>query len=87
MTATITIRQPAANDDRTWLARARADVVAPISDLFRGPRPPRANCLPAFAEPDTVAEMIPVSAQPVLPSPETIQPGVAPGLDISPRNR
>lgn len=87
MTATITIRPPATHDRRTWFDRASASVVDPIADLLGGGHPPRANCLQATREGRPDVEAIPVPKEPALPSPETIEPGLSPGLDTSPRHR
>jgi hypothetical protein len=87
MTATITIRPIAANDHRTWFDRAGASVEDPIADLLGGGRPLRANCLQAASERRPETEAIPVPKEPVLPSPETIEPGLTSGLDTSPQHR
>jgi hypothetical protein len=87
MTATVTIRQPAASDRRTWFDRIGASVVGPISDLFIGGRPPRPNCLQATSQHGPEAETIPYSKEPAVPAPEKLEPGLTPGVDSSPRNR
>jgi len=87
MTATVTIRQPAASDRRTWFDRIDASVVDPISDLFIGGRPPRPNCLQATSQHGPEAETIPYSKEPAVPAPEKLEPGLTPGVDLSPRNR
>jgi multidrug resistance efflux pump len=87
MTATVTIRSPAANDHQTWFDRARAAVVDPISELFSGGRPPRPNCLHAIPQQRPEVETLPVSKVPTLPSPEKLEPGLTPGVDASPSNR
>jgi multidrug resistance efflux pump len=87
MTATVTIRQPSASDRQTWFDRIRASIVDPISDLFRGGRPPRPNCLQATSRERPEAETTPYSREPAVPAPETLEPGLTPGMDVSPRNR
>jgi multidrug resistance efflux pump len=86
MTATVTIRPPAASPQQSWFGRARASVVNPISDLFGDGPSPRPDCLQATLR-QPKAETLPVSKEPALPSPEKVEPGLAPGLDASPRNR
>lgn len=85
MTATVTIRPPAASVRRSWLERARASIVSPIADLFSGAPPPRADCLQATLPP--VADTLPVSKVPALPAPEKVEPGLTPGVDESPHSR
>jgi multidrug resistance efflux pump len=87
MTATVTIRQPAASNRRTWFDHMRASIEDPISDLFSGGRPPRPNCLQATSQERPEAETIPYSGVPAVPAPETLEPGLTPGVDASPRNR
>jgi len=86
MTATVTIRPPAASVQRSWLDRARAGIVAPVADLFGGGPAPRPDCLQASLQ-SPQAETLPVSKVPAVPSPEKVEPGIAPGMDAPPRNR
>jgi len=83
----VTMRQPAASDRQTWFDRARASIVDPISDLFRSGRPPRPNCLQATSQQRPELETMPYSREPAVPAPETLEPGLTPGVDASPRNR
>ena len=87
MTATVTIRQPADSDRQTWFDRVRANLVEPISDLFSGERPPRPDCLQGTSKSRPEAETIPYSREPAIPSPESVAPGLAPGIDTPPRTR
>ena len=87
MTATVTIRQPASSDRETWFNRIRASIVNPISDLFGGGSPPRPNCLQATSGKRPEAETIPYSRAPAVPAPEKLEPGLTPGVNLSPRNR
>jgi len=87
MTATVTIRQPADRDRQTWFDGIRADLVEPISDLFSGVPPPRLDCLQGKSRPRPETETIPYSREPAIPSPESVEPGLAPGIDAAPRKR
>ena len=87
MTATVTIRPPSADDQRTWYDRISAIAVAPIVDFFNGGSPPRANCLSGLPQARPEAETIPEPTEPAIPSAETVEPGLTPGEKISPRNR
>jgi multidrug resistance efflux pump len=87
MTATVTIRQPADSDRQTWFDRVRANLVEPISDLFSGGRPARPDCLQGASKSRPEAETIPYSREPAIPSPESVAPGLAPGIDTPPRTR
>jgi len=85
MTATVTIRQPA-SDRGTWPDRLSANIVDPISNLFFGGSPPRPNCLQA--DPQAPAtETLPVSKVPPVPSPDKVEPGLTPGINLPPTNR
>ena len=87
MTATVTIRQTAASGHGTWSDRIRESVVDPISDLFSGGSPPRPNCLQDTSRERPETETIPYSREPAAPAPEKVEPGLTPGIDVSPRNR
>jgi len=87
MTATVTIRQPADRDRQTWFDGIRANLVEPISDLFSGVPPPRLDCLQGKSRPRPETETIPYSREPAIPSPESVEPGLAPGIDAAPRKR
>jgi multidrug resistance efflux pump len=87
MTATVTIRQPADSDRQTWFDPVRANLVEPISDLFSGGRPARPDCLQGTSKSRPEAETIPYSREPAIPSPESVAPGLAPGIDTPPRTR
>ena len=87
MTATVTIRQTAAIGHGTWSDRMRESVVDPISDLFGGGSPPRPNCLQDTSRERPETEKIPYSREPAAPAPETVEPGLTPGIDVPPHNR
>ena len=81
MTATVTIR-PATDDHRNWFDRMRME----LPDLFNGALP-RQNCLPVFTSQRAPSESLPAETMPPAISPEQINPGLAPGINLSPRNR
>jgi len=85
MTATVTIRQPPASDRQTRLDRFRASFVDPVTELFGAGQPPRPNCLQATSQQRPEVEAIPYSREPAVPPAQTIAPGLAPGIDASPR--
>ena len=85
MTATVTIRQTATSGHGSWPDRILAGVVDPISDLING-RPPRPNCLQDASRERPETETIPYSTEPAAPAPENVEPGLTPGIDVSPRN-
>jgi multidrug resistance efflux pump len=86
MTATVTVRPASEVDHRSWLDRARTNVLDQLSELFTGPRP-RPNCLPVFTPRRAPTESIPTETLPPTMSPEQINPGLAPGMNLSPRVR
>jgi RND family efflux transporter MFP subunit len=86
MTATVTVRPASEIDHRSWLDRMRTSVLNQLSDLFTGPRP-RPNCLPVFSPRQAPIESIPTEPLPRAMSPEQINPGLAPGMNLSPRIR
>lgn len=87
MTATVTIRQPVANEHRSWFDLIRASVADPISDLFGAGRPPRPNCFQDSSRQRPQAQTIPYSNESAIPSPEQVAPDLTPGISMSPRNR
>jgi RND family efflux transporter MFP subunit len=86
MTATVTVRPASEIDHGSWLDRMRTSVLNQLSDLFTGPRP-RPNCLPVFSPRQAPIESIPTEPLPRAMSPEQINPGLAPGMNLSPRIR
>ena len=85
MTATVTVRQPNANDRQTWLQRLRVALVAPISDLFGAGDPLRPGCLQSASGQPAETSALPYARVPAIPSAEKIAPGLTPGIDASPR--
>ena len=86
MTATVTVRLGSEVDHRSWLDRMRTNVLDPLSDLFTGPVP-HPNCLPILTPQPAPTESIPAESVPRAIPPEQINPGLAPGIDLSPRIR
>ena len=86
MTATVTVLEPAGTQSRSGLDRVIADVEARLSDVFNGP-PARQGCVLAITTGGGSTDSLPAEqADPAL-SPGQINPGLAPGLSDSPRNR
>jgi multidrug resistance efflux pump len=86
MTVTVTVRPASEIDHRSWLDRVRMDVLDQLSDLFSGPVS-RPNCLPILTPQLVPAESIPSENVPRAMSPEQINPGLTPGINLSPRTR
>ena len=85
MTATVTVKDPAGSDGRTWLGRAISAVETRLSDVLSGP-PARPGCIPATTTEQATTQSLPVDDANPTPTPEQINPGLAPGMDASPRN-
>ena len=85
MTATVTIRQPATANRLTWLSQLRASLADPLTALFGEGHPPRPDCLQGTSEQPPVAQTLPYSREPAIPSTAKIAPGLAPGISASPR--
>ena len=85
MTATVTIRQPDANDRQSWSQRLRAALVDPIFDAFGAGDPPRPDCLRSTSRQPPEVSALPYARVPAIPSAEKIAPGLTPGIDTSPR--
>jgi hypothetical protein len=59
MTATVTIKDAAGSDGRTWLRRAIEDVETRLSDVLNS-SPARTGCIPARTTGRTTTESLPV---------------------------
>jgi RND family efflux transporter MFP subunit len=86
MTATVTVKDAREADGRTWPARAVAEIETRLFDVLVGP-PARAGCIPAITTERATPTSLPVDEQESVPTPEQINPGLAPGMSASPRNR
>jgi multidrug resistance efflux pump len=86
MTATVTVRPASGAVHANWLDLMRTNVLGQLSDLFTGPVP-RPNCLPALTSHRASTEATLVEGVPRAMSPEQINPGLTPGMTLSPRIR
>jgi multidrug resistance efflux pump len=86
MSTTLTIEDAGATDDRPWLDRAVAEIETRVFDVLDGP-PARPGCIPATTTERATPVSLPVDEQKSAPTPEQINPGLAPGMSASPRNR
>jgi multidrug resistance efflux pump len=86
MSTTLTIKNAGAADDGPWLDRAAAEIETRLFDVLDGP-PARPGCIPAITTERATPALLPVDEQKSALTPEQINPGLAPGLSASPRNR
>jgi multidrug resistance efflux pump len=86
MTATITVRPASGTVHRSWLDLMRTNVLGQLSDLFTGPVA-RPNCLPVLTPLRAPTDSLPAEDAPRAMLPEQINPGLAPGMTLSPRIR
>jgi RND family efflux transporter MFP subunit len=85
MTATVTIKDAISTDGRTWLGRVLSAIETRLSDVMNGP-PARPGCIPATTTERATTESLPADKEKPAPTPEQINPGLAPSMDASPRN-
>jgi multidrug resistance efflux pump len=87
LTATVTIKEEAIGaQGRSWLDRAIAEVGTRLSDVLTSPTP-RPGCIPAITTDRATPESLPADTAKSSATPEEINPGLAPGVHASPRNR
>jgi len=86
MSATLTIKDAGAVDDRPWLDSAVGEIETRLVDVLDGP-PARPGCIPATTTERATPVSLPVDEQKSVVTPEQINPGLAPGMSASPRNR
>src|SRR6516225_8810698 len=86
MTATVTVKDAGEAGDRPWLDRAVAEIETRLFDVLDGP-PARPGCIPAITTERATPATLPVDEQKSAPTPEQINPGLAPGMSTSPRNK
>ena len=87
LSATVTIKEGAVGPQgRPWLDRAVAEVATRLSDVLVSP-PARPGCIPAKTTDQASPEFLPADTAKSAVTPEEINPGLAPGIDKSPRNR
>jgi multidrug resistance efflux pump len=86
MTATVTIRGAEARESSGGLRQGFASLVDSLDDIVHGPRPSPA-CVPRIGDENGATVSLP-TPKPVAPiNPEEIDPGLAPGMNESPRAR
>jgi RND family efflux transporter MFP subunit len=84
MTATVTIRNDSNAGQPTRFHRLRAEVATSLSDVFHGPAA-RPGCIPAITTEHGQTQSLPAAqARPTL-TPKQINPGLVPGLNVSPQ--
>jgi hypothetical protein len=86
MSATLTIKDADAADDRPWRDRAVAEIETRLVDVLDGP-PARPGCIPPTTTERATPVSLPVDEQKSVATPEQINPGLAPGMSASPSNR
>jgi multidrug resistance efflux pump len=87
LTATVTIKEEADSPpSRSWLHRTLAEVRTRLSDVLTSP-PAQPGCIPAMTTDRATPESLPPDAAKSGPTPEEINPGLAPSTNASPRNR
>jgi hypothetical protein len=87
MTATVTIKAEAVSaQGGSWLDRAVAEVGTRLSDVLTSP-PARPGCIPATTTNRATPELLPADTAKSATTPEEINPGLAPGINKSPKNR
>jgi RND family efflux transporter MFP subunit len=86
MTATVTILAAAGDTRPDRLDAGIAAVKARLADVFDGP-PASPNCIPAVTIDRGPTEFLPVEVEEPRLTPAQINPGLAPGMSVSPRSR
>jgi multidrug resistance efflux pump len=86
MSTTLTIKDAGAAEDRLWLDRAVGQIETRLFDVLDGP-PARPGCIPTTTTERATPASLPVDERNFVPTPEQINPGLAPGMSASPRNR
>ncbi|SPP96995.1 conserved protein of unknown function [Bradyrhizobium vignae] len=85
MTATVTVLDSTPEDRADLFGRARAIILSPLTELSGEARIARPDCLRSGSSASGEVDAIPYSKVAPVPSPETVEPGLAPGIDVSPR--
>jgi multidrug resistance efflux pump len=86
MTATVTIPPAAGAAQPSRLDAVIAAVKARLADVFEGP-PAKPDCIPAITTDHGRTDSLPVEVEEPGLIPGQINPGLAPGMSVSPRNR
>jgi RND family efflux transporter MFP subunit len=84
MTATVTILDAVDASRRSGLHPVMAVVETRLSDVLNGP-PARPNCIPAIATGRGPTQSLPIEEEEPSLSPEQINPGLTPGMSVSPQ--
>jgi RND family efflux transporter MFP subunit len=86
MTATVTIRDAAAQESGGWLGQRLASLTDHLTDVVDARRP-SPGCVPRISNENGAIAILP-TPKPVAPlSPAEINPGLAPDMNTSPRGR
>jgi RND family efflux transporter MFP subunit len=86
MTATVTVLPPAGAARPAGLDAVIAEVKARLADVFEG-SPVRPDCIPAITTDRGQTQSLQVDVEEPGPTPGQINPGLAPGMSVSPRGR
>jgi hypothetical protein len=81
----VTIKDPTSTDGQTWLGRMISAVETRLSDVTDGP-PARPGCIPATTTERATTESLPADNEKPAPTPEQLNPGLAPSVDASPKS-
>jgi RND family efflux transporter MFP subunit len=85
MTATVTIKDATNINSQPKFRRMIAAFETRLSDVMNGP-PVRAGCVPAITTERMTTESLPLPKEKKAPSPEQLNPGLAPSMDASPKS-
>ena len=87
LSATVTIKEEIGGaDGQSWLARAIAATETRLSDVLISP-PARPGCIPATTTERAIPESLPADTAKSGATPEQINPGLAPSMNVPPKNR
>ena len=86
MAATVTIRDAEARESGGWLRQRLASLADRLDDIVHGPQP-SAGCVPQTGDENGAIVTLPTPKPLAPPNPEEINPGLAPGINKSPRAR
>jgi hypothetical protein len=85
MTATVTVKDADRANRGAWFDRTIAEVKVRLSDTIEGP-PARPGCIPATTTERAKLASLPVDKEGSAPTPDQLNPGLAPSVAGSPRN-
>jgi len=86
MTATVTVRGSSEAGQRSGWTAVVAALQARLADIFEGP-PARPDCIPAITTDRGRTSSLPMEVQEPNLTPGQINPGLAPGMSVSPQSR